>query len=101
MPPRSGVLVKSTSRRLLAMWIVSGLPTIRSERAPSGKGTLDSFEANNCPSVAVRMVGGATHALHLREGLQMPDHQATINLDFFVRRCQAAIQSRLHDLHLT
>jgi hypothetical protein len=30
----------------------------------------------------------------------MPDHQATVNLDFFVRRCQAAIQSRLHDLHL-
>jgi hypothetical protein len=30
----------------------------------------------------------------------MPDYRATINLEVFVRRCQAAIQSRLHDLHL-
>lgn len=30
----------------------------------------------------------------------MSDFQVTINLDFFVRRCQAAIQSRLHNLHL-
>lgn len=30
----------------------------------------------------------------------MSDHQAMINLDFFFRRCQAAIQSRLHELHI-